>query len=97
MMGSSSMSRLRNGFGFLPDLISSSTKSKERRESMAGTTNLATISANVFPRQIRLPPIKGLKANGLRFWPSGLRKYGDYGSNLSGIYFSGEIHSSGSF
>jgi hypothetical protein len=53
-------------------------------------------SAKVFPKQMRLPPKKGQKANELRGLPSGLKNNGDFGSNLSGLKEFGSIHSLGS-
>jgi hypothetical protein len=38
--------------------------------------------------QILLPPRKGEKARGWRFYPAGVRKYGLLISNLSGINLS---------
>ena len=53
-------------------------------------------SAKVLPKQMRLPPKKGQKANELLGLPSGLKNNGDFGSNLSGLKEFGSIHSFGS-
>lgn len=47
--------------------------------------NLVVTSANVLPRQTRLPPINGVNASGLRGLPSDVRvQIPPAGSNLSG-------------
>jgi hypothetical protein len=48
------------------------------------------------PRQMRLPPKNGQKEKGFLVFPSGLRNIFELGSNRSGSYLSGSIHSLGS-
>ena len=56
---------------------------------------MSVVSANVFPRQIRLPPRNGMNASGLRGVPSGLLKYSELESKRSGMKSNGFYHSFG--
>ena len=57
-----------------------------------GKVTFETVSTKVLPRHMRMPPKKGLNANGLRFSPLGVRKYLFFESNRSGMNESGSIH-----
>ena len=70
-----------------------STKVKSSIPNSEGPITLLIISAKVLPKQIRLPPKKGAKLIGWRFLPSGVRKNGLLGSNLSGMNSYGYCHS----
>lgn len=65
---------------------------KSNLVSKTGKVTLDTVSTKVLPRQIRMPPKKGLNANGLLFSPVGVKKYSLFESNRSGINRSGSIH-----
>ena len=65
---------------------------KSNLVSSTGSVTFETVSTKVLPRHIRIPPKKGLNANGLRFSPLGVRKYLFFESNRSGMKESGSIH-----
>jgi hypothetical protein len=54
--------------------FAASYNSKEKFLNKLGRVTFETSSINVFPRQIRWPPRKGLKENGLRLFPLGVKK-----------------------
>jgi len=78
-------------------LWSSLIKSKSKWKRRIGKVNRITVSANVLPKQTRLPPRNGLKVKGLRGLPLGVSAQGLLKSNLSGINLVGSYHYSGSW
>ena len=74
--------------------------SKSKWWNNKGTVNLMVTSANVFPRQTRLPPINGVKARGFLGIPFGARAQIfslSFVSNLSGTNREGSLHYKGSW
>jgi hypothetical protein len=59
---------------------------------MAGTIYLKIISAKGLPEHTRGPSKNGQKLFVSLFLPDGVKEKGLRLENLSGIYFSGEIH-----
>lgn len=57
-----------------------------------GINIFATVSANDLPAQILLPPKNGMWDIGCLFFPSGVKKNEDLGSNLSGMNSLGYYH-----
>ena len=53
--------------------LTPSGNSKVKLARRIGVVSLLTASMNVFPMQMRLPPRKGEKLNGLRFVPLGVK------------------------
>jgi len=51
-----------------------SSISKSKDFSIFGKVTFETSSMKVLPKQMRIPPRKGLNENGFRFLPSGVKK-----------------------
>jgi len=72
--------------------LSGSDSWKSNFVNKTGNITFEIDSIKVLPKQILIPPRKGLKANGLRFSPFGVRNSSFYGSKRSGKNSSGLIH-----
>ena len=74
----------RYGKLFVSGYLSFSTNSISKHLIMYDATMIRLASANVLPKQVRLPPLNASQLIGFRFDPLGVRNSGLELSNLSG-------------